>query len=489
MVQNNKLNKKIGQAAKWSGITEIAAKLVAPITNAVLARVLVPEAFGVVATLMLVVSFTEIFTDAGFQKYLIQHEFADEEDLERSTNVAFWTNLVLSLFALAVIACFATPIAQAVGSPGKETAIIAMSLEIPILAFSSIQTARYRRDFDFKTLFVVRMCTTLIPLVVTVPLALVFRSFWALVLGTLSRDIFAAIILTAKSKWKPKLVCDFKKLKEMISFTSWTVVENITIWLAGNIGTFIISSSLTPYYLGLYKTTISTVNSYMSFITASTTPVLFSALSRCQNNQDSFNDMFFRFQRLVALLVFPFGVGLFVYRKLAILILLGDQWLETADFLGLWALTSAICIIFNNYNSEAFRSQGKPKLSVLVQVIYLLFLIPSLSWSVDKGFEVLVWVRSLMPFQLILVSCIVLRIVIKIKFTHILRNVYPSLLSSIVMGVAGFLLCRIWNTVIWELATVVICVFVYAGVMLLIPAGRRQLAEVPIIRRFLRLKA
>lgn len=481
-------NEKIGRAAKWSSITEIASKLVAPITNWVLVRVLAPEAFGVVATLMLVVSFTEIFTDAGFQRYLIQHEFADEEDRERSTNVAFWTNLVLSLVALAVIACFATPIAQAVGSPGKETAIIAMSLEIPILAFSSIQTAQYRRDFDFKTLFVVRVCTAFIPLAVTVPLALAFRSFWALVLGTLVRDIFAAIILTLKSKWKPKLVYDFKRLKEMVSFTSWTVVENITIWLTGNIGTFIISSSLTTYYLGLYKTTVSTVNSYMSIITAATTPVLFSALSRCQNDRNSFNDIFFRFQRMVSMLIFPLGVGLFVYRKLATLILLGGQWLETADFLGLWALVSAVSIIFNNYNGEAFRSQGKPKLSVLVQALHLVALIPVLIWSVGYGFEFLAWARSLVRFQLILVSCIVLRVAIKIKFTDMLRNVYPSLISSAVMGVAGVLLRRIWSTVIWELATIVICVFVYAGVMLLIPAGRKQLAEVPIIRRILKLK-
>ena len=66
------LNTNIKQATKWSMFTEIASKLVTPITNSILARVLVPEAFGVVATLTMVVSFAEVFTDAGFQKYLIQ---------------------------------------------------------------------------------------------------------------------------------------------------------------------------------------------------------------------------------------------------------------------------------------------------------------------------------------------------------------------------------------------------------------------------------
>ena len=74
------LNKKILNATKWSTITEVMAKLVAPISSMVLARVLTPDAFGVVATLHMVIAFAEIFTDAGFQRYLIQHEFKDDDD-------------------------------------------------------------------------------------------------------------------------------------------------------------------------------------------------------------------------------------------------------------------------------------------------------------------------------------------------------------------------------------------------------------------------
>ena len=68
-------NKVVVNATKWSAITEVVAKLISPITSMVLARLLAPEAFGVVATITMIVTFAEIFTDAGFQKYLIQHEF------------------------------------------------------------------------------------------------------------------------------------------------------------------------------------------------------------------------------------------------------------------------------------------------------------------------------------------------------------------------------------------------------------------------------
>ena len=87
---------KVFHATKWSAITEIFAKLFTPISTMILARLLVPEAFGAIATITIVITFAEIFSDAGFQKYLIQHDFKTEDELNNNTNVAFLTNLFLS---------------------------------------------------------------------------------------------------------------------------------------------------------------------------------------------------------------------------------------------------------------------------------------------------------------------------------------------------------------------------------------------------------
>ncbi|MBQ9838696.1 MAG: lipopolysaccharide biosynthesis protein [Oscillospiraceae bacterium] len=488
MTEREELNRRIGRATKWSTATQICTKLITPITNAILARLLAPEAFGVVATLTMVVSFAEIFTDAGFQKYLIQHEFKNEEELQNSTNVAFWTNLLLSLVIWAGIALFAEPIAVMVGSPGCGLAVTVIGLQIPVLAFSSIQMARYRRDFNFKTLFAVRVVTAAVPLVVTVPLALVFRSYWALVVGTLARDVLSAIILTARSPWKIRFWYSFQRLKEMISFSLWTVVENISIWLTSYVGVFIVSAALNEHYLGLYKTSMSTVNAYMGVVTGATTQVLFAALSRCQEDFAAFKSVFLKFQRMVALLVFPMGFGLFVYRELATSILLGEQWLETADFLGMWSLTSAVMIVFDHYCSEVFRSIGKPKISVLMQVLHLLVLIPVLIWAAGKNYAFLTTARALVRLESILVSCIFMQHIAGIKFTSVVKNVWPSLVASIVMAVCGSVLRRVFPGVAWEVVTILLCVVIYAVVMFLQPAGRRQLAEIPILKKLLRLQ-
>lgn len=488
-MHNSDISNRMKQATKWSSITEIVAKLGSPITNMILARILAPEVFGVVATLTMVVSFAEIFTDAGFQKYLVQHEFIDEQDLNQSTNVAFWTNLVFSMAVWFGIAFFSEPIAALVGSPGCEKAICVISMEIPLLAFSSIQMARYRRDFNFKGLFVARMATTLVPFVITVPLALAFRSYWALVWGTLARDILNAVILTVKSHWKPSFQYSFTKLKEMLSFSIWTIVENVTIWLASYVGMFIVGIALNEYYLGLYKTTMNMVNGIMGIITSATIPVLFSALSRYQNDEVLFQETFFRFQRIAALLVIPLGFGMYVYRELGVAILLGSQWGDAENFFGMWSLTSALTIVMSYYDSEVFRSKGKPKLSVLSQCLHLAFLIPLLIWSKDKGFTVLTTTRSLVRLQGIAVSACIMHFILGIRIPKVIINILPSFVAACVMAIAGTFLRTVFDNIVWEIFTILLCVLIYAVVTLLIPAGRKQLAEIPVLQRLLKLKS
>ena len=477
---------KLGKATMWSTLTELSVKLVGPITNAVLARLLVPESFGVVASLTMVVSFAEVFTDAGFQKYLVQHEFRDDEDLNLSTNVAFWTNLCFSLLFWAAISLFAEPIAGWVGSPGCGNAVIVMSLQIPVLAFSSIQMARFRRDMDFKGLFVVRVITAFVPLAVTVPLALFFRSYWALVIGTLSRDILTALILTCRSHWKPRFRYCFAKLKDMLSFSLWSLVENVSIWMTNYVGIFIVGLALTEHYLGLYRTTIATVNGVLNVIATAFMQVLFAGLSRCQDNEEQTRNIFFRFQRILALLMLPLGCGIYLYRGLATDILLGSQWTETADFLGLWALVSSLTIVFSNVNSELYRSKGKPWLSVLSQVLNLVVLIPGLILLMQQGYGALTTFRSLIRLEIILVTMTISHLLLGIEVGSILRNVYPSVVATAVMSLAGWFLQRLWPGIVWQIVSVGLCVLIYGGCLLLLPEGRRQLLEVPVLGKILK---
>lgn len=427
---SDSLNTKVRTATKWSTVGEVAAKLVTPISSMVLARVLTPEAFGVVTTLTMVITFAEIFTDAGFQKYLIQHEFQDDLDREESTNVAFWSNLVMSLFLWGIITIFRAPLAALVGSPGLGHVLVVACASIPLAAFSSIQMALFKRDLDFKTLARVRIIATLIPLLVTLPLAFWLRSYWALVLGTIAVNLVNALLLTAFSKWKPRWFFSFNKLKEMFSFTVWSMVEAISIWLTHYFDVFIVGTMLSQYYLGLYKTSSALVGQIMGLITAITTPILFSALSRLQNDEKEFQRLFFHFQKIVGVLVIPLGMGIFLFSDLATDLLLGSQWSEAAGFVGLWGLTSAITIVLSHYSSEVYRAKGRPKLSVLAQVLHIVVLWPTVLITAKYGFETLYVARSLVRLELIAVNLCILGLVVKMPVGKMFTNVFPTCIAA-----------------------------------------------------------
>ena len=471
------LNTKVKTATKWSAFGEIAVKLVTPITSMVLARLLTPDAFGVVTTLTMIISFAEIFTDAGFQKYLVQHEFIDAQDQDESTNVAFWSNLAMSLFFWGIIAIFADPLAAMVGNPGLGHVLIVACVNIPIAAFSSIQSALYRRNLDFKTLFKVRIVSTFIPLLVTVPLAFWLRSYWALIIGTITVHTVNAILLTIHSKWKPRRFYSFAKLKEMFSFTLWSMVEAISIWLTSYVDVFIVGTMLSQYYLGLYKTSSALVGQIMGLITAITTPILFSALSRLQNNEKEFQQLFFRFQKIVGLLVIPLGVGIFIFSDLATELLLGSQWSEAADFVGLWGLTSAITIVLSHYSSEVYRAKGKPKLSVLAQVLHIVVLWPTILIAVKYGFETLYIARSLVRLELVAVNLCIVGLVVKMPVDKMITNVLPSCVAAACMLLVLLLpaTSNLWINIVYALVAAVI----YFVVVMFFPEERRTLLNMP----------
>lgn len=467
------LNNKVVKATKWSSLTEIAAKLISPISTMVLARLLTPDAFGILVTATMVISFAEIFTDAGFQKYLIQHKFNSREELYRSTTVAFWSNLIMSLAIWGGIIVFSEQIASLVGCAGHGDVIAISCFCIPLAAFSSIQMALYKRELDFKTLFVVRIVGVLLPLVVTIPLAYFTHSYWSLIIGMIALNLSNAIILTIKSKWKPKLFYSFRLLKEMFSFTAWSMIEAISIWLTTYVDIFIVGTMLNEHYLGIYRTSMSTVGQIMGLITAATTPVLFSSLSKLQDNEEGFKKLFFSFQKIVGILVIPIGVGIFLFQDLITEILLGTQWSEAAHFIGLWGLTSSITIVLSHYCSEIYRAKGKPKLSVLAQFLHICCIIPVLLWAIHYNFNFLCDMRALVRMTLIIINLIIMYRIVRISIWAMLRNIAPAIFAATIMAAFALSVGADSYSTPSQILLCLACAGLYTGCLLLFPNDRK----------------
>lgn len=424
----------------WSGGSEIAVKLIVPISNMILARILTPGDFGVLAVCNMVISFIDIITDAGFGKYLVQHNFQNDSEKDKCANVAFWSNLTLSGIIWLLIIIFRKQIALLLGGIEYSTVISVACIQLVFTSMVSIQMGLLRRNFQFKKLFIARVAVALIPLVVTVPLAYLTRSYWALVIGNISGSIVNAIILTLISTWRPKLFYSIVLLKQMLSFSLWTLCEALAHWLIFWIDTFIVGQIYSSYYLGIYKNSANMIMSLIGMITAALSPVLLSVLSRIKNDKDFFC-IFLNLEKIVTYLLIPVGIGVFFYRDVATDILFGSQWSDASNIIGVWALMMVISVIIYSFPAEAYKAKGIPKILFFYQLSYLIFLIPVCWISANVGFWTFVYARALSILEQLIMCFVFMKLFLHWKIKYFVLNLIKPLLA----GSCVVVLCLIFR--------------------------------------------
>lgn len=478
VMERASIDKKITTATIWSILTEVIVKLISPVTNMILARVLTPEAFGVVATVTMIISFAEIFADAGFQKYVIQHQFIDDIDKNQSYCVAFWSNMCISLFLWCTIFVFSEQLVSAVGSPGIEREMYVSGLLLPIVAISSIQLSIYKKELNFKGIALIRIVEKLIPLIITVPLAFAGLSYWSIIIGNIAGSLSSAIILTVKSSWKPKFFYDFAKLKQMFQFCSWSLMESLSSWGVSNVGIFIIANAFNEYYLGIYKAAITMVMQVTSIITGSTMSVLLSALSRYQNDDTSYKNIYNKYLRILGMFAIPLGFGFFLYKDLIRMVLLGSQWTDADLILGLWGFVLSESVIFNSMSGAVLLSKGHPKQLFISNLLQVLMVIPTYYFSSKYGFTSMVIVSCIVRLQLPITQTIMAIRVSPITGKELWRELKGFLFASLIMSCVAIGIRDRIQSIFLQYVSVIVCALIYFGVLLLIPNERKKIAEI-----------
>lgn len=433
-------NGVIQKSISWSLFAEVSAKLIVPISTMILARLLTPEDFGVLAICNMLVSFADIITDAGFGKYLIQHDFNDDKERINSANVAFWSNFFLSTLLVLVIFLNRRSIAGLLGNREYSVVISVASLQLIFTSLSSIQTSLLRRDFDYKKLFYVRIIVSLIPLCVAVPIAVVTKSYWALICGNMMGSIVCAALLTVISNWKPRIFYSFELLRKMFGFSFWSLCEGLGHWTIFWIDTFIVSYFFSEYYVGIYKNSASMVMSLFGVVSASMSPVLLSSLSRLKNESSVFFNLFMSLQRFLSYVVIPMGIGLYVFRDLATSVMFGSRWAEASNVIGTWGLMMMLSVLFYTFVAEVYKSKGVPQILFLSQITYLLFLVPACCISAKFGFEPMVYVRCLCVVVQVVINVIILRVLFKFNALNMFGNIIRPLMASMVIAICGIFL-------------------------------------------------
>ena len=475
-VDKSKDNKKIIGATGWSLFTQVVAKIIPPISNMILARLFAPEVFGIIATITLVTSFAETFSEGGFQKYIIKVNYDDECELQKDSDVAFWTNIIISLILWGAIAGFSVPLCSLLGNQGLEMALIIACAQIPLSSLSTIHIAFLQKKYKFRKPFFVQLISSLVTLTITLVLAFQGLGFWSIIIGNISGYVIRVVLLSIKSDWRPHFYYSFKRLKKMFSFTAWILAESIAVWLTSWFDSFLVGKKLNDHDLGIYKNSQSVVNGLLSVPQNAITNVSLVALSKNNEDQDSFTTIFLFFQRALAFLLLPIGVGVFLYRDLAVQIIFGSGWEDAGIVVGVWSLASVLRILFVSINTPAFISKGKPRISLWLQLIDIAILVPTCFIFVDKGLHDFAIIRSIARLDIIIPSFIFLYACCGISVIKVIKNVAkPFICTSVMVGVS-FLLQLNGNHVWWQVVSIIICALVYCLMVFIL--GRKDIKKV-----------
>jgi O-antigen/teichoic acid export membrane protein len=375
-------------AFKWSVLGEVASRAVGPLVFIVLARLLVPEDFGVVAAAMVIISFSQVFTDAGLGKALIQRQ----NRVEESANVVFWLNLGIGLVIVAILIAAAPLIADFFHDERIAPIIRVLSLQILLAAFSSVHTALLQRDLDFKPLFWVRLVTTAVPSLASIPLAIYGMGYWALVAGTLIGQVVQSAVFWMISPWRPQWGLDCGLTRELIAFGKWAMLSGLLGWFYGWMDAIVVGHYLGSHDMGLYRTGCMFVTMVFGLIFPPLLPVLYSLFSRAQYDLPKLREALVMVAHVIALTALPIGFFLFVLRDEIADMLFGIPWQGVNQVIGFIALMQSLSWVVGA-NGEVYRAIGKPHVDTWANTIMLLIYSTGYLVSVQFGLQIFLEMR------------------------------------------------------------------------------------------------
>jgi lipopolysaccharide exporter len=329
-------------------------KAIGLISTLILARVLAPDDFGLVAITMLVLGFVEVFSVTGSQQYIFQKEKVTDDIL----NTAWTIDLILKVFVSLLLFLSAPFVADYYGDQQLVNSLRVIAL-LPILgALKNPGLLLLQKEQKYGAIIKQSILIKIVAVIVTISLALALNNFWALILGTLCTSILESAGSYLLHSHRPKFC--LRNSKPQLVFSGWMTPQAILGYLRTQLDTFIVSSTYGKSQLGSYH-----VMKYLAFmptsevITPATQPLLVE-LSKVKNDRDAFTNQYRLSLIIVMAVALPMTAFLYAFDKILIELLLGTQWIKYADVFG--ALSGmVICFVILNQARRALVVFEKTK--------------------------------------------------------------------------------------------------------------------------------
>lgn len=422
----------------WKFFERISAQMVSLIVSVILARLLSPSDYGVVAIVTIFITFANVFVSDGFGSALMQKKNADELDFSSVLYFGFFVSI-----AIYILLFFVSPAISKFYGEDYEilTPVLrVLGLTIIVTSINSVQQAYVARKMIFKKFFFSTLGATLISAVVGIYMA--YRGFgvWALVGQYLTNSIVATVILAFIVPWKLKLQFSFKRVKALFAFGSKILGATLLSTLYREIRALIVGKRYTTNDLAYYTKSkqfpeIITVN-----IISSLTAVLFPRIAQEQDDLQRVKKMTQQVMRMSSYVISPMLLGLAAVSKTFIEVLLTEKWLACAPLLQLFCI-EGLFLPLHSANMQALKAIGKSdvylKLEIVKKIIELIILLIVMWFGVN-------WIvigMVITSFIFTFVNAGPNARLLNYKLTEQLGDILPPILMSAVM----FAIVNIFN--------------------------------------------
>ncbi len=364
MGNNNSLKSKALSGLFWMYMERIGAQVVSFIVSIVLARLLMPEEYGVISIVMVFINVCNVFATGGFGKALVQKKDADDVDFSS----VFYFNFAFSLFLYAILFFSAPLISSFYNMPILSPVTRVMSIRLIIASFNTVQHAKTTKTMQFKKYFYSTLGGTILSAVIGIALAYSGFGVWALVAQYLINTITDTVILFFTVKWRPKLCFSFSRLKGLLSF-GWKILAGGLIdTLYEDFRSLYVGKLYSASDLAYYSRGQSYSNLIVNNVNSSIASVLFPVISNVQDTKSSVKAITRRAIKTSSYILTPILMGLAIVAEPLVLVLLTEKWLPCVPYLQILCINGAL-IPIHTANLQAINAVGRSDLSLKISIV------------------------------------------------------------------------------------------------------------------------
>jgi teichuronic acid exporter len=387
------LKDKAVKGVMWSAIERFGNQGIQFVIGLILARLLMPEDYGLIGMLLVFISVAQVFVEGGFSSALIRKRIPTQSDY----STVFWFNLVISV-ACYIVLFFSAPLISIFFEEPKLTALArVVGLNIVINSFGIIQKTRLTKNLNFKSQAKINLISILISGLIGVYFAYTGYGVWALVIQNIGRNFMMNAAFWIAGNWRPEMTFSVSSFRELFGFGSKLMLALLLNTISEQLYAIVIGKFYNSKSLGFYTRASQFQKLPVSSIYGAIGAVCYPVLAELQTNETKLKEGYRSMFRLVAFILFPIMVILGVVSKPMIHLVLTDKWLPAVPFLQILCIVGAIYPL-NTINIDILKVKGRTdiilKLQVVKQIIYVVMIIICFRWGVMG----LVWGEAAVSF-------------------------------------------------------------------------------------------